>query len=116
MSEPASFGKRMALTRASALVKSPLSSRPPLKRWKTPVKWPSPPSTHFSRAKKISRMRGKSTTDFTCHVCSGHFDRSTMPVTSEREPSDRSCSWVNFTSGPSMVKTPSMSVCIGRYC
>ena len=91
MSEPASFGNRMLLTRASALVKSPLSSRPPLNRWNTPLKWPSPPSTHLSRAKKISRMRGKSTTDFTCQVCSGHFDVSTTPVMSEREPSERSC-------------------------
>ena len=41
---------------------------------------------------------------------------STTPVMSEREPSERSCSWLNLTSGPSMVKTPSMSVCIGRYC
>ena len=106
----------MPLTWASALVKSPFNSRPPLKRWKMPVKCPSPPRTHFSRAKKISRIRGKSTTDLTCHVCSGHRDMSTVPVASERDPSERSCNWLNLTSGPSMVKTPSMSVFIGRYC
>ena len=81
-----------------------------------PVNCPSPLTRQLSRAKKISRMRGKSTRDRTCQVCSGQCARSTTPVTSECEPSDVRSMRLKCTSGPSIVNTADMSVRIGRYC
>ncbi len=106
----------MPLTCASGLVKSPCRSRPPLKRWKTPTKWPSPATRHGSFAKKISFIRGKFTVDATFHVISGKCVMSAEPVTSVFAPSEIRSSRLNRTVPPSMVNQPCMSARIGRYC
>ena len=113
-SEPRKAWNRYSFTPASALANVPFSSRPPLNKWNTPVKSPSPFNRQRSLVKKISRMRGKCTRDLTCHVCSGQRPRSTLPVACERDPSASSCNWLNRAMPASIVKREVMSVRMGR--